>query len=181
MADSPHEGQGGPQDHRRDFLDGVAVSAAGLAAAAASPQLTGAEATLAGAAAEAAAARATTRRPRPGSPGSPTTSSATHARSTAGPTAAPRPLDDGGPGISAFTPATSTTDYDLVVVGAGASGIAAAKWYQDRFGPDAKILLVDSLPDFGGHSHRNEFHIPDATRGGADVMLLRNGGTVNLD
>jgi spermidine dehydrogenase len=68
-----------------------------------------------------------------------------------------------------------------VVVGAGASGLAAAKWYQDRFGADAKILLIDPLPDFGGHSHRNEFHIPDATAGGADVMLLRNGGTVNLD
>ena len=66
-------------------------------------------------------------------------------------------------------------------MGAGASGIAAAKWYQDRFGPDSKILLIDSLPDFGGHSHRNEFHIPDASNGGADVMLLRNGGTVNLD
>ena len=58
--------------------------------------------------------------------------------------------------------------YDLVVVGAGASGLAAAKWYQDRFGPDAKILIVDPLPDFGGHSHRNEFHIPDAGNGDAD-------------
>src|SRR5262249_3102657 len=37
------------------------------------------------------------------------------------------------------------------------------------------------LPDFGGNSHRNEFHVPDAFRGGADVMTLRNGGTVNLD
>src|SRR5689334_9411332 len=63
--------------------------------------------------------------------------------------------------------------YDLVVVGAGASGLASAKWYQDRI-PGAKVLLIDPLPDFGGHSHRNEFHISGRT-------LLRNGGTVNLD
>ena len=68
-----------------------------------------------------------------------------------------------------------------MIVGAGASGISAAKWYQDRFGPDKKILIIDQLPDFGGHSHRNEFHVPNAANGGADVMTLRNGGTVNLD
>ena len=72
-------------------------------------------------------------------------------------------------------------DYDCVIVGAGASGLGAAKFYRDRFGPDTKILLIDQLPDFGGNSHRNEFHVPDAFRGGADVMTLRNGGTVNLD
>ena len=49
-----------------------------------------------------------------------------------------------------------------MIVGGGASGVSAAKWYQDRFGPDKKILIIDQLPDFGGHSHRNEFHIPNA-------------------
>ena len=45
MADSPHEGRGDERKiTRRDFLDGVAISAAGLAAAAAAPHLTGAEA-----------------------------------------------------------------------------------------------------------------------------------------
>ena len=68
-----------------------------------------------------------------------------------------------------------------MIVGAGASGLAAAKYYRDRFGPNSKILLLDQLPDFGGNSHRNEFHVPDGFRGGADVMTLRNGGTVNLD
>jgi spermidine dehydrogenase len=77
----------------------------------------------------------------------------------------------GGPGIH---PRRVRDVDDLVVVGAGASGLAAAKWYQDRFGADSRILLIDPLPDFGGHSHRNEFHIGDTT-------LLRNGGTVNLD
>ena len=97
----------------------------------------------------------------------------------------PNPRDvhstKGGPGIHPRHVRDVDDTYDLVVVGAGASGLAAAKWYQDRFGPDAKILLIDPLPDFGGHSHRNEFHIPDAGNGGADLMLLRNGGTVNLD
>jgi len=68
-----------------------------------------------------------------------------------------------------------------VIVGGGASGISAAKSYLDRFGPDKKVLILDALPDFGGHSHRNEFHVPNLADGGADVMTLRNGGTVNLD
>ena len=42
------------------------------------------------------------------------------------------------------------------------------------------ILLIDPLPDFGGHAHRNEFHVTDATTG-SDVLMLRNGGAVNLD
>jgi spermidine dehydrogenase len=164
---------------RRDFLDGVAISAAGLAAAAASPQLTGAEAALAG---------RRGRLPRGYYP--PTATGITGEPN--------RPIRDalkidglpnpehphsthGGPGIHPRHVCDVDDEYDLVVVGAGASGLAAAKWYQDRFGADSRILLIDPLPDFGGHSHRNEFHIPDATDGGADVMLLRNGGTVNLD
>jgi spermidine dehydrogenase len=90
----------------------------------------------------------------------------------------PNPRDvhstKGGPGIHPRHVRDVDDVYDLVVVGAGASGLAAAKWYQDRFGPDSRILLIDPLSDFGGHSHRNEFHIGDTT-------LLRNGGTVNLD
>ena len=48
MTDGDHA-QAGPNDGitRRDFLDGVAITAAGLAAAAAAPYLTGAEAALA--------------------------------------------------------------------------------------------------------------------------------------
>ena len=86
-----------------------------------------------------------------------------------------------GPGIDTRSIRDVDDEYDCVIVGAGASGLAAAKYYLDRFGPSSKILLLDQLPDFGGNSHRNEFHVPDAFRGGADVMTLRNGGTVNLD
>ena len=64
--------------------------------------------------------------------------------------------------------------YDLVVVGAGVSGLATARFYQQRMGPDAKILLLDNHDDFGGHAKRNEFHEDGR-------MLLGVGGSVNLD
>jgi spermidine dehydrogenase len=162
---------------RRDFLDGVAISAAGLAAAAAAPHLTGAEAALASGGGH--------KPPRPLPPGyhPPTETGLKGIRDDVvkqtmkidGP---PNPRDvhstRGGPGIHAWPHDDHEITYDCVIVGAGASGIAAAKFYRDRFGEDSKILLLDPLRDFGGHSHRNEWNI-----GG--TRLLRNGGTVNLD
>jgi spermidine dehydrogenase len=64
--------------------------------------------------------------------------------------------------------------YDLVVVGAGMSGLAAAWFYQNRMGPEAKILVLDNHDDFGGHAKRNEFH-----QGGR--MMLSLGGAQNLE
>lgn len=46
--------------------------------------------------------------------------------------------------------------YDLVVVGGGISGLAAA-WYYRRAVPSARILVLDNHDDFGGHAKRNEF------------------------
>jgi spermidine dehydrogenase len=46
--------------------------------------------------------------------------------------------------------------YDLVVVGGGISGLAAA-WYYRRAAADARILVLDNCDDFGGHAKRNEF------------------------
>ena len=46
--------------------------------------------------------------------------------------------------------------YDLVVVGAGISGLSAAYFYQEAH-PDATILILDNHDDFGGHAKRNEF------------------------
>jgi spermidine dehydrogenase len=169
---------------RRDFLDGVAITAAGLAAAAAAPHLTGAEAALAAG------------RPKP-----PTLPPGYYPPTVTGlkgepdvvlngiykidgkpdADAAARHSAKGGPGVHVPVVKECGEVYDCVIVGAGASGLAAAKFYRDRFGPDSRILLLDPLPDFGGHSHRNEFHVPNAAAGGADVMILRNGGTVNLD
>ncbi|UJW84426.1 NAD(P)-binding protein [Devosia sp. SL43] len=55
-------------------------------------------------------------------------------------------------------PAVSDTgeSYDLVVVGGGISGLSAARLYQ-RQAPGAKILILENNDDFGGHARRNEF------------------------
>lgn len=47
--------------------------------------------------------------------------------------------------------------YDLVVVGGGISGLAAAWFYRKKHGAQARILILDALEDFGGHAKRNEF------------------------
>jgi spermidine dehydrogenase len=64
--------------------------------------------------------------------------------------------------------------YDLVVVGAGISGLAAAYFHRKLHGANARILILDNHDDFGGHAKRNEFH-----QGGP--MRLAWGGTVNLE
>ncbi len=51
--------------------------------------------------------------------------------------------------------------YDLVVVGAGISGLSAAHFYRKEH-PDARILILDNHDDFGGHAKRNEFELDGA-------------------
>ena len=71
-------------------------------------------------------------------------------------------------------PARNTGEtYDLVVVGAGLSGLASAYFYQQRFGSDSKILILDNHDDFGGHAKRNEHTI-----GGQ--RLISYGGSQTL-
>ena len=64
--------------------------------------------------------------------------------------------------------------YDLIVVGAGISGLAAAQFFRARTSPGARILLLDNHDDFGGHAKRNEFHLGDRTE-------LLNGGTMSIE
>jgi spermidine dehydrogenase len=47
--------------------------------------------------------------------------------------------------------------YNLVVIGGGISGLAAAWFYRRAVGPQARILILDNHDDFGGHAKRNEF------------------------
>ena len=82
-------------------------------------------------------------------------------------------LRDGDFWSKAGTVAESGETYDLVVVGGGISGLAAAHFYQARR-PDARILILDNHDDFGGHAKRNEFEL------GGRVALL-NGGTLLID
>ena len=63
--------------------------------------------------------------------------------------------------------------FDLVVVGGGISGLAAAWFYREAHGPAARILILENHDDFGGHAKRNEFRV-------ADRLLLGYGGTESL-
>jgi len=65
-------------------------------------------------------------------------------------------------------------EYDLVVVGGGLSGLAAAYMFRARAGGDPKILVLDNHDDFGGHAKRNEFTV-DGTH------LLGYGGSQSID
>jgi spermidine dehydrogenase len=64
--------------------------------------------------------------------------------------------------------------YDLVVVGGGISGLAAAYFHRKIAGKGARILILDNHDDFGGHAKRNEFR-----PGGR--LLLANGGTLSIE
>ena len=71
--------------------------------------------------------------------------------------------------------ASSTAEtYDLVVVGAGISGLAAAYFYQKQAGTQSRILLLDNHDDFGGHAKRNEFQA-------GKRLLLSYGGTQSIE
>ena len=71
-------------------------------------------------------------------------------------------------------PEKTGEDYDLVIVGGGISGLAAAYLYRKHAGKSAKILILDNHDDFGGHAKRNEFRA-----GGR--MLLGYGGTQSIE
>src|SRR5579871_5940411 len=82
-------------------------------------------------------------------------------------------LREGNFSKSAGKPADTGESYDLVIVGGGISGLAAAYfWLAQK--PDARILILDNHDDFGGHAKRNEFR-----PGGR--LLLANGGTLAIE
>lgn len=64
-------------------------------------------------------------------------------------------------------------EYDLVVIGAGISGLCAACLYRDKTGKDTRILVLDNHDDFGGHARRNEFKIKND-------FILGYGGSESL-
>jgi spermidine dehydrogenase len=63
----------------------------------------------------------------------------------------------------------SKETYDLVIVGGGISGLAAAFFWRAK-NPNARVLILDNHDDFGGHAKRNELRANGR-------MLLANGGT----
>ncbi|MEP0203367.1 MAG: NAD(P)-binding protein [Halioglobus sp.] len=64
-------------------------------------------------------------------------------------------------------------EYDLVIVGAGLSGLSSAHFYLAKH-PNAKVLILDNHDDFGGHAKRNEFEHNGETR-------IGYGGTEAID
>jgi spermidine dehydrogenase len=64
--------------------------------------------------------------------------------------------------------------YDLVVVGGGISGLAAAYFFREQAGRKARILVLDNHDDFGGHARRNEFRH-------GERLLIGYGGTESIE
>jgi spermidine dehydrogenase len=83
-------------------------------------------------------------------------------------------LRDGTFWDSAGKPEDTGESYDLIIVGGGISGLAAAHFYRKATGGKARILILDNHDDFGGHAKRNEFRINGAFRMGF-------GGTFSIE
>ena len=142
---------------RRDFLNGVAIGAAGIVA---SPWLAGLDAQTAARFAQDA-------------PGYYPPALTGMRGSHDGSYDVSHALRDPKFWASAGQPAATGERYDLVVVGGGISGLAAAYFYRARVGPNARILILDNHDDFGGHAKRNEFR-PGGT------LWIANGGTAGI-
>src|SRR5205807_2871554 len=82
-------------------------------------------------------------------------------------------LRDGTLRDSAGKPEDTGETYDLIIVGGGISGLAAAHFYRKAAGEKARILILENHDDFGGHAKRNEFRIGNAFR-------LGFGGTFSI-
>jgi spermidine dehydrogenase len=137
---------------RRDFLDGVAIGVTAAAVGASLPAF----AQTGGAAAEAPYP------PRINGMRGNHPGSYDHAH----------PLAWEGEALQGAT--DTGEEYDLIVVGGGLSGLAAACLWQREKGTDQRILILDNHDDFGGHAKRNEFMVDGK-------MLLGIGGSVNLE
>lgn len=68
--------------------------------------------------------------------------------------------------------APSEGEVDLVVVGAGISGLAAAHFHRQRH-PHAPVLILDNHDDFGGHARRCELRVDDR-------LLVTYGGSESI-
>ena len=76
-------------------------------------------------------------------------------------------------GQAVARPTDTGETYDLVIVGAGLSGLSAAHFWRESH-PHDRILILDNHDDFGGHAKRNEVNLRGETH-------LSNGGTLEID
>ena len=84
-------------------------------------------------------------------------------------------LKDGKLWEVAGKPEDNGETYDLVVVGAGISGLSAAWYYRKATGSKTRILLLDNHDDFGGHARRQEFGDK------SDPLLITFGGSFAIE
>jgi len=152
----------GREIKRRDFLNGVAIGVGGVLVA----ERIGAETLLAAAALDEFA-------PEKAADYYPPARMGMRGNHDGAFTFAHR-LRDGEGADSFGEPLNTSESYDLVVVGAGISGLAAAYFFRKRAGKNARILILDNHDDFGGHAKRNEFRA-----GGR--MVLSYGGTQSIE
>ncbi|MGH9331924.1 MAG: NAD(P)-binding protein, partial [Vicinamibacterales bacterium] len=135
---------------RRDFLNGVAVGAAGLAAA----------------------WLAETHGLAQGAPYPPALTGLRGSHE--GTDAIAHELRDGAFWRKGREATDTGERYDLVVVGGGISGLAAAHFFRARAGRRARILILDNHDDFGGHARRNEFAVDGR-------LVIGFGGTALIE
>ena len=83
-------------------------------------------------------------------------------------------LRDGTFWASAGRPEDTGETYDLIIVGGGISGLAAAHFYRKAVGENTCILILENHDDFGGHAKRNEFQAGKRT-------LIGYGGTYSIE
>ena len=143
---------------RRDFINGIAVAVVGTAG---SRLARGTEIT------DGAATQASASAPPPPYPPGRDGLRGSHVGSFE----AAHQLRDGSPFDISHSPISE--HHDLVIVGAGISGLAAAHFYRRRR-PHARVLILDTNDDFGGHAKRNEFIVDGQ-------LLIGYGGTQSID
>src|SRR5204862_8283564 len=124
---------------RRDFLNGIAVGVTGAYACARAPSLAALAARTQSAAPDYPPLRAGLRGNYPSA------------------VATFDPMRRGAYRQFPAAAADTRETFDLVIVGAGLSGLAAAHFWRRALGANQKILILDNHDDFGGHAKRNEF------------------------